>query len=45
METVVIAALCYAVDGVSWPEAFVIVGLAMVLAWAVVVIVRELVGW
>lgn len=38
-------ALCYAVDGVTWAEGFTIVGLAMVAAWALVAIVRELVGW
>ena len=39
-------AICYAVDGVSWAEAFAIVGLATVAAWGIVAIVRELLdGW
>lgn len=37
--------MCRAVDGIQWPEAFAIVGLAGVVVLGIVAIVRELLSW
>lgn len=40
-----IATVCRVVDGIQWPEAFAIVGLAAVVMLGIVAIVRELLSW